>query len=513
MFDPYRKWLGIPEGRRPPTHYQLLGISPDERDTEVINAAVVRQSAYVRNFQTGKYGAEATRLLNEIAAAKLCLLDPLKRSRYDAERRNDEFVPPLRPAKAADQPPGRPPIASRPVAAPADTARRFAGQTQVAGPERRPFSSATAAWAAPVAAVPAGTGPLRPAARPRLGMPPIWVWFVLLGCCVPIALLGVAFSGRSPDSDSQATVGDVDSSRAGTVLIASGPYPSGQPGNRGPAPSSPSVSPVQPYVSVDQSPSIGAQPSSGPQATAEPISPAPPQAVPGFPNDEQVDDIFERMRAEVKAQAAERARQAQRRETTIEPPGSWPSLERAARKASSKPEKVAAARAKPARNRNRLFNPFAKDNLGQDTAFAGNSMGGGAQRLVTDAGFLVGVECAPGEFGEKCIGQLLPIFSFERPNTYIYGAIAREGYAVGAVHVSSRKYVNALQLVFMRIQDGGSLDKNDSYVSEWMGYPALGLEYTLTGDGAPVIGIHKRQGLVVDALALVVNGSAKPRGK
>ena len=69
MFDPYRKWLGIPEEHRPPTHYQLLGIAPDERDLEVIDAAVLRQSAYVRNFQAGKYGEHATRILNEIAAA------------------------------------------------------------------------------------------------------------------------------------------------------------------------------------------------------------------------------------------------------------------------------------------------------------------------------------------------------------------------------------------------------------------------------------------------------------
>ncbi|HEX5442443.1 MAG TPA: hypothetical protein VFW87_01380 [Pirellulales bacterium] len=85
MFDPYRKWLGIPEDQRPPNHYQLLGIAPDEQDREVIEAAAVRQSAFVRNFQSGKYGTEATRLLTEIAAARLCLLDPGKRASYDAE--------------------------------------------------------------------------------------------------------------------------------------------------------------------------------------------------------------------------------------------------------------------------------------------------------------------------------------------------------------------------------------------------------------------------------------------
>ncbi|HEV3340551.1 MAG TPA: hypothetical protein VG125_09345 [Pirellulales bacterium] len=93
-FDPYRKWLSIPEGHRPPTHYQLLGISPDERDREVINSAVVRQSAFVRHFQTGKHAAEATRLLGEIAAAKVCMLDEAKRDAYDAELRKTEKAEP-----------------------------------------------------------------------------------------------------------------------------------------------------------------------------------------------------------------------------------------------------------------------------------------------------------------------------------------------------------------------------------------------------------------------------------
>ena len=82
--DFYKEWLGIPEDSRPPTHYQILAISPDERDPEVINAAVVQRSQYVRNFQSGKYVAEATKLLNEIAAARACLMDPAKRAAYDA---------------------------------------------------------------------------------------------------------------------------------------------------------------------------------------------------------------------------------------------------------------------------------------------------------------------------------------------------------------------------------------------------------------------------------------------
>jgi formylglycine-generating enzyme required for sulfatase activity len=103
LFDPYRVWLGIPPESRPPTHYELLGISASETEAAVINAAVVRQSTYVRNFQIGKNAADANRILNEIAAAKVCLLDPAKRANYDAEIR-------LRPkAVAAAVPPVAPP--------------------------------------------------------------------------------------------------------------------------------------------------------------------------------------------------------------------------------------------------------------------------------------------------------------------------------------------------------------------------------------------------------------------
>ena len=43
MFDAYHKWLGIPKDQQPPTYYQILAVSPDEVDPEVINASAVRQ--------------------------------------------------------------------------------------------------------------------------------------------------------------------------------------------------------------------------------------------------------------------------------------------------------------------------------------------------------------------------------------------------------------------------------------------------------------------------------------
>lgn len=83
--------------------------------------------------------------------------------------------------------------------------------------------------------------------------------------------------------------------------------------------------------------------------------------------------------------------------------------------------------------------------------------------------------------------------------------MAREGYAVGAVKIQTINYVNAIQLVFMRVKANGQLDPDDKYQSDWIGFRGRGKTYTLTGGGKPIIGLHARQGIVLDALALVVD--------
>lgn len=85
MFDPYYKWLGIGKEEQPPTHYRLLGIREGEADREVIEEAAVRQTTHLRTYQIGAHAAECTRILNEIARAKVTLLDPRKKKDYDAQ--------------------------------------------------------------------------------------------------------------------------------------------------------------------------------------------------------------------------------------------------------------------------------------------------------------------------------------------------------------------------------------------------------------------------------------------
>jgi hypothetical protein len=85
IIDPYHKWLGIPKDQRPPTFYQLLGISPGETDAEVIDEAAIRQTAHVRMYQIGPHAQDCTRILGEISQARTTLLNPAKRKAYDAQ--------------------------------------------------------------------------------------------------------------------------------------------------------------------------------------------------------------------------------------------------------------------------------------------------------------------------------------------------------------------------------------------------------------------------------------------
>ncbi len=83
-FDPYLEWLGIEPHEHPPDHYRLLGIARFERDRRMIEAAADQRMAYVRSFQTGPRVKFTQKMLNELAGAKLCLLNPNTKTTYDA---------------------------------------------------------------------------------------------------------------------------------------------------------------------------------------------------------------------------------------------------------------------------------------------------------------------------------------------------------------------------------------------------------------------------------------------
>jgi len=107
-FNPYYRWLGIPPKDQPPNHYRLLGIELFEPDANVIDAAADRQMSHVRRYQTGEHSAESQTLLNELAAARICLLNPEKRAVYDRTL-EAELAKAKGPAKETPEAPGKTP--------------------------------------------------------------------------------------------------------------------------------------------------------------------------------------------------------------------------------------------------------------------------------------------------------------------------------------------------------------------------------------------------------------------
>ncbi len=87
QFDPYYRWLGIPPEEQPANHYRLLGIKLFEDNPDVIEAAGDRQMGHLRTYQAGKHSQLSQKLLNEVAAAKICLLQPDKKAAYDTQLR------------------------------------------------------------------------------------------------------------------------------------------------------------------------------------------------------------------------------------------------------------------------------------------------------------------------------------------------------------------------------------------------------------------------------------------
>jgi len=102
-FDPYYRWLGIPLKEQPPHHYRLLGIELFESDRHVIDSVASRHVSYLQDITDGPHVKEAQQLLNELSAARRCLLEPQRKAAYDAEL-EAKLAAQSKPPKAASPP-------------------------------------------------------------------------------------------------------------------------------------------------------------------------------------------------------------------------------------------------------------------------------------------------------------------------------------------------------------------------------------------------------------------------
>jgi hypothetical protein len=92
-FDLYHKLLGIPSEEQAPNYYRLLGLTRTfEDDVEMIENCANRVMQSLKQYQLGARGSEIGKLLNEVTAARLTLLNPAKKLAYDERLRRSEHA-------------------------------------------------------------------------------------------------------------------------------------------------------------------------------------------------------------------------------------------------------------------------------------------------------------------------------------------------------------------------------------------------------------------------------------
>lgn len=127
-FDPYYRWLGIAKKFRPPSYYQLLGVSVTESDRGLIESAMKRQQTHVLQYRGTQYDEIAARLLFEIELAATTLLSPQLRREYDLTLKSKRIPWEIWRRGKAQGPAYNP---STPVGEGAEIVRSFAGVMSV----------------------------------------------------------------------------------------------------------------------------------------------------------------------------------------------------------------------------------------------------------------------------------------------------------------------------------------------------------------------------------------------
>jgi len=77
-------WLELAEEDWPPNHYRLLGLTPGEDDTALIEQRCQQRLDSVRRYQM-MYPEQATEAMNRLAQAFVCLTEPESKKQYDAD--------------------------------------------------------------------------------------------------------------------------------------------------------------------------------------------------------------------------------------------------------------------------------------------------------------------------------------------------------------------------------------------------------------------------------------------
>ncbi len=99
-FDPYKELLDIQPTDGPPDHYALLGLEQFESDRTKIDDAAGERMSLLQEFANSEHLDASQKLLNEVSAARRCLLNETKKIAYDEDLRS-------RQRRAATSSPGK----------------------------------------------------------------------------------------------------------------------------------------------------------------------------------------------------------------------------------------------------------------------------------------------------------------------------------------------------------------------------------------------------------------------
>lgn len=151
------------------------------------------------------------------------------------------------------------------------------------------------------------------------------------------------------------------------------------------------------------------------------------------------------------------------------------------------------------------------------TALPASFFGGDRDRfydMAPKGGVLVGVRVSYiAKMGGHKVSSVRPVYRVGQKlvDGKRYGtllgkeekAIAKDGYAVGAVNTHTGITVDGFELVFMKV-DGDRLDASDAYNSPWLGDTRGGSPRNVSSDGKVPAGLQGRSGNEVNALGLIV---------
>ncbi|HEY1784923.1 MAG TPA: hypothetical protein VGG30_05210, partial [Pirellulales bacterium] len=465
QFDAYYKWLAIPPEEQPPHHYRLLGVQRFENDPDVIATAADQRMAHLRTFQAGKHGAISQQLLNEVATARVCLLNPTRKAAYDQQLH----------ASLQPQAPAPPPMA--PIGPPIGPAAPFAPpyQPQAPIPVRGPVPIPMA----PVATDQSVSG----SPGMEMGGDPS---------------LGSAHGGHRSRKRKQSSLGAIGPLIAlgAIAALAFVAYLASSQPETSPTPTATQDSATQDSATQDNAtrhPEPRAREKQRRPAVARKQKPPDETATADDPADQPPDEATE----------------------PVEPDMPEPK--------PVKTPKVDALTPAARKLLERVAGNVANGTVEQSDP-AGGAGGGVFEEIPRDGALLVGLHLAVGNYaGHLVVRAVQAVYLSSQGivqgephgdvGTDYVKLLAKPGYAVGAMKVRGGNRVDGLSLTFMRIRDD-RLDPRDSYSSEWVGGDGGSEPAPVSGDGRAVVGVYGGVGAELDRFGLMLDQElAAPAGE